>query len=206
MTEPTRLFLLRHGEVEPRYHRKFGGKIDMDLSDLGREQAQLLSDYLKRTHFDAVYASPMKRVQQTLAPHLPHLKAVPTTFEDLREVDFGCWTGLGWEEVLEQHKVSAYDWLHQLEDAAIKDAECGKTFRARVEPVLKKILDHHPGETVAIYCHGGVIRMMLSILLDISLRKTSLFEVDYASLTQIDYHPRKTEVQLLNFTPWRDLP
>lgn len=178
----------------------------MDLSDLGHRQAKLLSDYLKRTHFDAVYTSPMKRVQQTLAPHLPHLKNHPVTMQDLREVDFGCWTGLSWEEVLDQHKVSAYDWLHQLEDAAIKDAECGKTFRARVEPCLKQILHDHNGQTVAIFCHGGVIRMILSILLDLPLRKMSLFEVDYASLTQIDYHPRKTELQLLNFTPWRDLP
>jgi broad specificity phosphatase PhoE len=206
MTEPTRLFLLRHGEVEPRYHRKFGGKIDMDLSELGLKQAQILSNYLRRTHFDAVYASPMKRVQQTLAPHLPHLKKQAITMQDLREVDFGCWTGLGWEEVLAQYKVSAYDWLHQLEDAAIKGAECGKTFRARVEPCLRKILDQHPGQTVAVFCHGGVIRMIISILLDLTLRKTSLFEIDYASLTQVDYQPEKTEVQLLNFTPWRDLP
>src|SRR4051812_8277043 len=106
MTEPTRLFLLRHGEVEPRYHRKFGGKIDMDLSELGHQQAELLSTYLQRTQFDAAYASPMKRVQQTLAPHLPHLKEQPIIVQDLREVDFGCWTGLGWDEVLEQYKVS----------------------------------------------------------------------------------------------------
>lgn len=206
MTEPTRLFLLRHGEVDPRYHRKFGGKIDMDLSELGHQQARLLSQYLNKTHFDSVYASPMKRVQQTLAPHVPHLKKAPVIIHNLREVDFGCWTGLGWDEVLEQHKVSAYDWLHHLEDAAIKDAECGKTFRARIEPCLKQVLDDNAERTVAIYCHGGVIRMILSILLDLPLRKTSLFEIDYASLTQVDYHPQKTEVQLLNFTPWRDLP
>jgi hypothetical protein len=34
----------------------------------------------------------------------------------------------------------------------------------------------------------------------------ALFEIDYASLTRVDYHPGKTELQLLNFTPWRDRP
>ena len=39
MESPTRLYLIRHGEVEERYHRVFGGRIDMDLSPLGSEQA-----------------------------------------------------------------------------------------------------------------------------------------------------------------------
>ena len=36
---PTRLLLLRHGEVEDRFHRVFGGRIDMDLSPRGHQQA-----------------------------------------------------------------------------------------------------------------------------------------------------------------------
>jgi broad specificity phosphatase PhoE len=206
MTEPTRLYLIRHGEVESRYHRIFGGRIDMDLSPVGRQQAQALAKYLFNTPLDALYASPMKRVQQTLEPLLPQLKKSPVVLHDLREVDFGCWTGLGWEQVLEQFNLRAYDWLQHLEEAAIPDAECGKTFRARVQPCLKQILEHHAGQAVAVYCHGGVIRMLLSILLDLPLPKMALFEIDYASITRVDYHPGKTELQLLNFSPWRDCP
>ena len=206
MTEPTRLYLVRHGEVETRYHRIFGGRIDMDLSPVGRQQAQALAKYLLKTPLDFLYASPMKRVQQTLEPLLPRLKNPPVVLRDLREVDFGCWTGLGWEQVLEKFNLRAYDWLQHLEEAAIPDAECGKTFRARVQPCLKKILEDHAGQAVAIYCHGGVIRMLLSILLDLPLPKMALFEIDYASLTRVDYHPRKTELHLLNFSPWRDCP
>ena len=65
---PTRLFLLRHGEVEARYHRIFGGRIDMELSPRGHEQAKALADYLATTHFHSIYVSPMTRAQQTLAP------------------------------------------------------------------------------------------------------------------------------------------
>ena len=65
---PTRLFLLRHAEVEEKYHRIFGGRIDMNLSALGHEQAGKLAGYLAGTTFDAMYVSPMKRAQQTLAP------------------------------------------------------------------------------------------------------------------------------------------
>src|SRR5215472_4230198 len=96
---PTRLYLLRHGEVEARYQRVFGGRIDMDLSPLGREQATALAAYLQGVPFDAIYASPMKRVQQTLAQLLQNQIPQPVILPELREVDFGAWTGLGWEQI-----------------------------------------------------------------------------------------------------------
>src|SRR5579862_2981675 len=66
--QPTQLAFIRHGEVEKAYLRVFGGRIDMNLSPRGHEQAAALAKWLERQHIDAVYASPMKRVQQTLAP------------------------------------------------------------------------------------------------------------------------------------------
>lgn len=66
----TRLLLIRHGEVESRYQGIFGGRIDMNLSPRGRKQAGILAGYLQEKTIDAIYASPMRRVQQTLSPTL----------------------------------------------------------------------------------------------------------------------------------------
>jgi hypothetical protein len=43
-------------------------------------------------------------------------------------------------------------------------------------------------------------------LLKLPLRTFNVFEVDYASLTQVKVTTERAEVQLLNFTPWRHLP
>ena len=48
--------------------------------------------------------------------------------------------------------------------------------------------------------------MILSILLELPLPKTNAFEIEYASVTRVTLHPRLAEIELLNFTPWRDLP
>lgn len=205
MTLPTSLFLLRHGEVEERYHRIFGGRIDMDLSPRGHAQAVTLSKYLRQRPISAIYASPMKRAQQTLAPMAGQAECTPVVLDGLREVDFGDWTGLGWEQVRERYGVGASEWLDLLERAAIPNAECARLFRARVEPCVERILRDHPGQSVAVVCHGGVVRMILSILLGLPLAKMAVFEIDYASLTHVDHFSNKIEVQLLNFTPWRDL-
>ncbi len=199
----TRLILIRHGEVEERYHRVFGGRIDMNLSERGHQQAAHLREHLGPDGVDAIYVSPMKRAQQTLAPVAAHSRKTPVTMPDLREVDFGDWTGLKWDEVHARFQVSAFDWLAQIEQGAIQNGECARRLRDRIEPCLRSVLEQHPGQTAAVICHGGVIRMMLSILIDVPLSKTAAFEIDYASVTEAIVAGPRAEIQLLNFAPWR---
>jgi broad specificity phosphatase PhoE len=201
----TRLLLVRHGEVEARYHKKFGGWIDMNLSPNGRKQARILAGYLRRKTIDAIYTSPMKRVRQTLAPTLKAGAHPPRILEGLREINFGDWSGLGWFKVQEKFGFAAHDWLEQIHRHGVPNGESGTAFRNRVEPCLRQIIQHHPGQNVAIFCHGGVIRMILAILLDLPLPKTNHFDIEYASITQVAIHPHMAEIELLNFTPWRDL-
>src|SRR6185436_16873918 len=101
---------------------------------------------------DAIYASPMKRVQQTLAPLLNNGAPRPVIMPDLREVDFGDWTGLNYQQVHEKFGVTASAWLDQLERGAIPNAETGATYRAGIEPCLRQILLGQAGKSGAIFC------------------------------------------------------
>jgi len=201
----TKLILIRHAEVETRYQRTFGGGVDMDLSPRGHAQAAALFEFLRHKPVAALYASPMKRVEQTLAPWLGDGAPTPVILPGLREVDFGDWTGHGWEAVRERFGVSAWDWLLHLDRSEVPNGETGAAFRARVEPCLREILQRERGRSVAVVCHGGVIRMILSILLEVPLARTDVFQIEYASVTELLLNEHGTEIQLLNFTPWRDL-
>ena len=202
----TRLYLLRHAEVEEKYHVTFGGTIDMTLSDRGHSQATALADYLQDIPFQKIYSSPMIRARETIAPLARRLNHCPIIMEDLREIDFGSWTGLHWDEVYSKYRLSAFDWLHHLETGTIPQAEPIPVFRRRIEACLAEIFNNCKGQTVGMLSHGGVIRMILSILLDIPLHKKAGFEIHYASVSIAEIFPHKNVVQLLNFTPWRDLP
>ena len=125
----TTLYLIRHAEVEARYQGVFGGRIDMDISPRGHEQAATLADYLRRKKFDAIYASPMKRVQQTLAPYLNNGAPQPVIVPDLHEVDFGVWTGLNFAEVEQRFGARASTWLDQLAAGTIPNAETAPASR-----------------------------------------------------------------------------
>src|ERR1035438_9507702 len=134
----TRLLLIRHGEVEARYQGIFGGRIGMNLSPRGRRQASVLARYLRGKTIDAIYASPMRRVQQTLAPTLKNNGLEQTIFPGLREIDFGDWTGLNWENVRDKFNFAVHEWLEQIEKPGSPNGESGKNFRARVEPGLDR--------------------------------------------------------------------
>jgi len=201
----TRLLLIRHGEVEPQYQGVFGGRIDMNLSERGHQQAKLLATFLRGKKFDAIYASPMKRVQQTFAPSAKNHRVKQVILPGLREIDFGDWTGFGWDAVREKFGIQPYEWLDKIELGVVPNGESTVHFRKRVEPCLRRAIRENKGKTVAIFCHGGVIRMMLAILLELPLPKTGSFDVEYTSVTQVALHPHMNEIELLNFTPWRDL-
>ena len=203
---PTTLWLFRHAEVEERYQNVFGGRIDMGLSERGHAQARRLAEYLEGKPLQALYASPMKRVRQTLEPLLLSGAPTPVIKPEFREVDFGDWTGLHWAEVQSKYGISALAWLDQLDCAGIPHAENATTFRSRLEPALHHLLHEHAGQQFGVACHGGVIRMLLSILLHMPLPKTAAFEIDYASVTQVVWNERMARLQLVNFSPWRDLP
>ena len=177
----------------------------MNLSPRGEQQARALADYLPPRQFDAIYASPMKRVQQTLAPVLASPHPRPIILPNLYEVDFGDWTGLTFAEVKARFGFDAHHWLHQLDAGAIPNAENIPRYRQRIESCLQEILRNNSEKTVGVFCHGGVIRMLLALLLDLPFAEMDRFEIEYASISTVVIKPDRTRLQMLNFAPWRDL-
>jgi broad specificity phosphatase PhoE len=206
MKSVTTLHLIRHAEVEAAYQGVFGGIIDMNLSPRGEQQAVALANYLCPRPFDLIFASPMKRVQQTLAPVLQQPRPTPIVLPKLHEVHFGDWTGLNFPEVKARFGYDAHQWLELLDAGTIPNAENVNSYRDRVDGCLQEILKHSTGKTVGVFCHGGIIRMLLALLLKLPFAEMDRFDVEYASLTTVVIKPERVRLQLLNFTPWRDLP
>jgi len=202
---PTRLYLIRHGEVEEKYHKVFGGsRIDMALSPLGLRQAAALAEWLKEHQVEKIYASPMRRVQQTLAPTAELHDLEPEIMHGLREMDFGDWTGHRWDEVQTVFGVNAFDWLEIIEAGGIPNGESAGNLASRVRECLMRIVNAHPPQKTAVFCHGGIIRVMLGLLLDMSLARMAHFNIEYGSVSMVDIQPEKkhaVEIELLNFQP-----
>lgn len=204
MSTVTHLLLIRHGEVEERFHHIFGGRIDMELSPRGHEQARAMAAYLRDRPVDALYVSPMRRALATAKPIAEALRLEPRRIDGLREVDFGDWTGLHWNEIPARFGVSAFAWLDEFTAGRMPNAERPEAYAERIARSLSRIAHEQAGRSAAIVCHGGVIRMLLALLLKLPLAELAKVQVEYASLTRVAKFSERAEVQLLNFTPWRD--
>ncbi|MDB6137523.1 MAG: alpha-ribazole phosphatase, partial [Verrucomicrobiaceae bacterium] len=129
---------------------------------------------------------------------------VPQIMDDLREVDFGDWTGHHWESVQEHFGVSAFDWLEIMDSSGIPNGESSTQLMDRVRPCLKQILADHPHGNVAVVCHGGIIRALLALLLELPLAKMAHFNIEYGSVTVVEIQPERkhaVQVELLNALP-----
>lgn len=143
----------------------------------------------------------MKRAVQTAAPCRESTKLL--LLNELREVDFGDWTGLHWEEVREKYRKSARDWLHLLEANAIPNAEPIEQFRARIQESWNILIRPENGSRIGVFAHGGVLRMLLALLLQMPVHQMAAFELSYASVTILHIQENRPEIQLLNYCPWR---
>jgi broad specificity phosphatase PhoE len=66
------------------------------------------------------------------------------------------------------------------------------------------ILSAHAHQSVAIFCHGGIIRVMLALLLGMPLMQMAHFNIEYGSISVVEVQPEKKhaiEIELLNFQP-----
>ena len=87
----TKIYLIRHGESVGNLHRICLGHTDLDLTDLGHEQAKKTAEALADVDFDAVYSSDLIRAVHTAEPHaLKRAKSVEKS-ELFRELYFGDW-------------------------------------------------------------------------------------------------------------------
>lgn len=197
------IYLIRHGEVEQSYHNVFAGRLDIGLSDLGHSQACLVASWLMKLKPTHILSSPLKRAIFTAQPLASSTAIKLEILPELREIDFGLWTGLHWDEVLKRFGISAYDWLEALTTNKIPQAEPIDAFFERINKVYNKILSYTHNCRLAVFSHGGVIRGLISKIFELPLPKLAYFQIDYGSITEISYESKRGwQLCLLNFKPW----
>lgn len=166
----TRVHLIRHGVTVLTVEDRFSGETDVELSDVGREQARLLSSRLAGEPITAVYASPLGRTMETaqlLA--LPHrLPVVPR--DGLRETSHGRWEQKTRADVERLFPEEYARWEADPYTFAPEGGETGLAVTARALPVLLEIVAAHPDSSVMVVSHKATIRLLVSSVLGLDPR------------------------------------
>jgi broad specificity phosphatase PhoE len=172
------LLLIRHGE--PVKIVEADGPVDPELAPRGQLQASRLGEYLGEEGLDALYASPMRRAQETALAVAAPTRLPVVTVEGLAEFDRFATSYIPIEEM---RATKDERFLAMLEDDFSLYGIDMAEFRREVTATVEGIIGANPGRRVAAVCHGGVINAYVGHVL--GMTRNSFFAPDYTSVNRV---------------------
>ncbi len=160
----TEVLLIRHGQQSYNFAGPIGEAVDPPLSERGLMQAEALGQWLGARPIAAIYASQLQRAFQTASAVAWGQGLTPaaiTVIEDLREVEI-------FRDIPQDKTTVEYfgrDLLAGMRRRMMVEkswdvypaSEPSLAFRRRAINAVEALIARHPGERVAVVCHGGVI-------------------------------------------------
>ncbi len=173
------LLLIRH--ALPLRRELVEGPADPELSPEGHAQAEHLATYLSSEHLDAIYASPLQRAYQTAEAIAAQRATTVRICDGVAEFDRYSGDYIPTEELKAENDPRYHTVINGEWDT---DDETADDFRRRVVGAIEQLIDLHPGQRIAVVCHGGVINGYLCHVLGLS-RARGFFYPNYTSINRV---------------------
>ncbi len=190
----TKLILIRHGETNYTRDNRYCGFSDPSLNEKGIRQSKKLSQRLKQLKVNIVYSSNLRRAKQTAKIVFKNI--LFKEIADFREMNFGEFEGLKYNEVIKKNPLFYKNWIDDPEKIVIPGGEKFKKFVKRVRKGLSQIITKNTDRTISLVAHGGPIRIILCDALGLDLKKFWQIKQETGALNIIDYH-NKTQAAAL---------
>ena len=201
---PTRFLLLRHGQTDLSAERRYSGRGEVALTELGERQAKSAGMRLAATDgVDAatpIVSSPLGRARQTAAAVAEATGGTVEVHDGLIETDFGAWERLTFAEAAAQDADLHARWLA---DPAIPapDGESFDQVHRRVRRVRDDLIARYGARTVVVVSHVTPIKSLLRMGLDAGPSLLYRLHLDLASLSVVEFYPDgHASVRLVNDT------
>jgi alpha-ribazole phosphatase len=199
MTEKTRIYLIRHGEVQGAGTRRYNGHADVPLSERGIAQYHQMKERLADKNISACYTSDLIRCATGADVIGSRLGLTPVLEPGLRELNIGIWEGKTWAELMEKYPLEWQARIADIVNYRVPGGESLKDLHDRIMPVIRAIVERHRGGNVLVVAHGGANRVILLDAAGAPLSSLFNIEQDYCCLNIIDYFvDGKAVIKLLN--------
>jgi probable phosphoglycerate mutase len=190
---PTDILLIRHGETAWNAERRLQGHLDIPLNAEGERQAALLAGALAREPLDLIVASDLQRARQT-AQAVAGVRGQTVAVDPaLRERGYGGFEGLLYSEIEARFPREFAAWQARDVDAVLPPGRNrGESFREfydRATGAILALAATHPGRTIAIVAHGGVLECAYRLACALPLETPRDFKVYNASINRFRFDP-----------------
>lgn len=196
-----KLFLIRHGQTHWNLEGRYQGDKDIALTERGIRQAELTAQYLKNVNFSNIYSSPLKRTMVTAQKIAQDRNLEIIVREDLKEINFGKWEGLKFDQINERFNSDYQQWL---DDPFSNPPTGGENFAQLIKRTagqMNRIVEENAdGADVAVSTHGGVIVSLLVYWLQIPQSRWRSLIQRQASINVVVIHDHFPYISQINYT------
>jgi len=195
LTPYTLVDIIRHGE--PVGGKRYRGQIDDPLSEKGWQQMR--DAVADQNPWDVIVSSPLLRCAE-FAKELAQQHVIPLEFDDrIKEIRWGEWEGSTPEQLNQHDPLTVARALRDPMNHRPSDAEDINHFQQRVIDAWNAITNQHETRHVLVVAHAGIIRAILTHILETPAEHMFRIHVPNASITriQIDHHDDQSFTKLL---------
>ncbi len=182
-----KIYLVRHGLTESNKQKHYTGWTDVDLAPEGIAQVEALASEFLGEEITGLYSSDLRRAIKTAEIIGADRGLKPEPSPQLREINFGVWEGLRYEEIMASYGDELRRWYDDPFLCAPPGGENLHQVFTRVYSFLDGLWQREDGEsTFIVVSHGGAIRSVLHHYL--GLEKNRLFEliIDNAAVSLLE--------------------
>jgi broad specificity phosphatase PhoE len=154
------VILIRH--VETDLAGTFCGHSDPDLNAAGEHRLQSLTEEVARVGITRIYSSDLRRASHTAAAIGERTGAPVELRSGLREIHFGQWEGLTWDQIERSYPREVELWVHEFPECSAPDGEAYRDFVARVEAEFSLVIAQQRNAPSAVVTHRGVMQYAMS--------------------------------------------
>jgi broad specificity phosphatase PhoE len=163
VSEPCRIYLVRHGTTMLNRANRYRGRIDVPLDEGGWRDAWTAAGTLEKVGLQAVYSSPLRRARDT-ARIVADSAGLPTVVDmpGLLNLAYGDWDGRTPEEAeaLDPAAYAAYQAFTP--GAVIPGGEALDLAAQRMLLAMRSMALLHPGGTIAAVSHAATVRLLIT--------------------------------------------
>ncbi len=187
------LFFVRHGTTDWNQEMRYQGQTNTYLNEIGIKQAHKTGEFLKGFDLQMIYCSDLSRCLQTAKIINSHFKHDIVIDKRLREISFGIWEGLTYNDAYAKYPDLVKIWFNQAESFQVPKGEAYNMVMERVYEAVIDITGQGVND-VAIVTHGGVIRALLYKLKLIKSDEIWSDMVRPGSVTLLDWNKQSFEL------------
>ena len=181
----TRILAIRHGETAWNVDTRIQGQLDIPLNDTGFWQAERVAEALADEDIAVLYASDLVRAAET-ANAISRRIGLPVLHDaGLRERNFGLFQGRTVAEVEAIHPELVQRWKSREPDFEPEGAESLRTFYARSIDTVHRLAAAHPGQTVVMVAHGGVLDCLYRAACGMPIEAPRTWQLGNASINRL---------------------